>query len=141
MMNQYACMQGVLMEKDFDIYQEAGRKTLSAVEKNYKTNITNNFFDIHLKWSGKGTCCFPSEGTYGPSIAAISVINNSTRQIRPDSSGETNKANIGLIVGLTIPSFVLCFLLIVGLFLWRRRRTDLDDEGWKQKKNCYCDHC
>ncbi|KMZ64017.1 putative LRR receptor-like serine/threonine-protein kinase [Zostera marina] len=121
-------IQGKLVEKDFDIYQEAGRKTLSAVEKNYKTNITNNFFDIHLKWSGKGTCCFPSEGTYGPSIAAISVINNSTRQIRPDSSGETNKANIGLIVGLTIPSFVLCFLLIVGLFLWRRRRTDLDDE-------------
>lgn len=35
--------------------------------------MVENFLEIHLFWAGKGTCCVPVAGYYGPSISAISV--------------------------------------------------------------------
>jgi Malectin domain len=41
--------------------------------KNYTVPVTNNFIEIHFFWAGKGTCCVPTQGYYGPTISAISV--------------------------------------------------------------------
>ena len=59
--------------KNFDIRKEAGGKSFSAVNKQFVAQVTENYLEIHLLWAGKGTCCTPEVGTYGPSISAISV--------------------------------------------------------------------
>lgn len=64
--------QGNLAMKDFDIQKEAGG-SLRAVVKDFSARVTENHLEIHLFWAGKGTCCVPGPGIYGPSIAAISV--------------------------------------------------------------------
>ena len=38
-----------------------------------KVQVSENYLEIHLFWTGKGTCCIPNQGTYGPSISAISA--------------------------------------------------------------------
>jgi hypothetical protein len=45
-----------------------------AIEKVYKAQVVSeNYLEIHFFWAGKGTCCIPEEGTYGPLISAISA--------------------------------------------------------------------
>ena len=66
-------VQENLVAKDFNIRREASDVCFKAIERNYSANVINNFLEIHLFWAGKGTCCIPAEGTYGPSISAISV--------------------------------------------------------------------
>lgn len=65
--------QGSLQLKDFDIAKEAGGVE-KAIEKKFNTVVTQNYLEIHLFWAGKGTCCIPFEGYYGPSISALSVV-------------------------------------------------------------------
>ena len=65
--------QGNLVSKDFNIQKEAGGVTFRAVQKGFKAQVSENYIEIHLFWAGKGTCCLPSRGTYGPTISAISV--------------------------------------------------------------------
>ncbi|KAF8389383.1 hypothetical protein HHK36_026078 [Tetracentron sinense] len=67
-------LQGNLQWKDFDIKKEAGGSTNGAVRKNFTAHVSENYLEIHLFWAGKGTCCIPVEGYYGPSISAINVI-------------------------------------------------------------------
>ena len=38
-----------------------------------KVQVSENYLEIHLFWAGKGTCCIPNQGTYGPSISDISA--------------------------------------------------------------------
>lgn len=64
--------QGNLALKDFDIQKEAGG-SFRAVVKDFNARVTENHLEIHLFWAGKGTCCVPAQGIYGPSISAISV--------------------------------------------------------------------
>lgn len=61
------------MLKDFDIRKEAGGRSFRAVEKAFKVQVFEEYVEIHFFWAGKGTCCMPARGTYGPSIAAIRV--------------------------------------------------------------------
>ena len=65
--------QGDLVLKDFDIKREAGGLSFRAVQKDFKVLVSENYLEIHLFWAGKGTCCIPEIGTYGPSISAISA--------------------------------------------------------------------
>lgn len=65
-------LQGNLALKDFDIRREAGG-SFRAVVKDFNARVTENHLEIHLFWAGKGTCCVPAQGIYGPSISAISV--------------------------------------------------------------------
>lgn len=51
----------------------AGGKSLIAVNKRYTATVSKNFLEIHLFWAGKGTCCIPTQGHYGPTISALSV--------------------------------------------------------------------
>ncbi|KAF0899471.1 hypothetical protein E2562_019968 [Oryza meyeriana var. granulata] len=66
-------IQGDLKEKDFNIRKMAGGKSFTAVYKSYMATVSNNFLEIHLFWAGKGTCCIPIQGYYGPLISALSV--------------------------------------------------------------------
>ncbi|KAJ4838361.1 hypothetical protein Tsubulata_041371 [Turnera subulata] len=67
-------IQGILVSKDFDIHKAAGAVTNRAVQREFKVQVTENYIDIHLFWAGKGTCCIPTQGTYGPSVSAISAV-------------------------------------------------------------------
>uniref|UniRef100_A0A0E0LS86 non-specific serine/threonine protein kinase n=1 Tax=Oryza punctata TaxID=4537 RepID=A0A0E0LS86_ORYPU len=66
-------IQGELREKDFDIKKDTNGKSYTVVQRQYNVEVTQNFMEIHLFWAGKGTCCIPRQGHYGPSISALSV--------------------------------------------------------------------
>lgn len=36
--------------------------------------MSENYLEIHLFWAGKGTCCIPKEGYYGPLVAAVHAV-------------------------------------------------------------------
>jgi hypothetical protein len=65
-------VQGECKEQNFDIKKAAYGQYI-AVKKEYIVPVTRNFLEIHLFWAGKGTCCIPTQGYYGPTISALSV--------------------------------------------------------------------
>lgn len=75
----WVCLfQGNRVLKDFDIKREAGGVSKRAIQREIKTRVSENYLEIHLFWAGKGTCCVPAQGTYGPSISAIRVTPGNT---------------------------------------------------------------
>jgi hypothetical protein len=66
--------------KDFDISKEAGGVE-RAIRKNFMGNVAENYLEIHLFWAGKGTCCIPDQGYYGPLISAIHVASGNAYDI------------------------------------------------------------
>ncbi|KAM6570475.1 hypothetical protein CsatB_018460 [Cannabis sativa] len=66
-------IQGNRVMQNFDIRKEAGGISFKAVQKEFKAVVSQNYLEIHLFWAGKGTCCIPANGNYGPSISAISA--------------------------------------------------------------------
>ncbi|KAG5001070.1 hypothetical protein JHK87_022142 [Glycine soja] len=67
-------IQGTRVLKDFDIQKEAGGISYRAIQRQFRFEVTENYLEIHLFWAGKGTCCIPTQGTYGPLIQAIHAI-------------------------------------------------------------------
>lgn len=67
--------------KDFDIQKEAGGVSYRAVTKHFRFEVSENYLEIHLFWAGKGTCCIPVQGTYGPLIQAIHAIPGKTMKL------------------------------------------------------------
>ena len=63
--------------KDFDISKEAGGVEI-AISKRFNATVHENYLEIHLVWAGKGTCCTPVQGYYGPIISALSVVPGNT---------------------------------------------------------------
>ncbi|KAG1348062.1 putative LRR receptor-like serine/threonine-protein kinase [Cocos nucifera] len=125
-------IQGDRKEKDFDIRKEAGEQSFRAVVKEFTAPVTNNFLEIHFFWSGKGTCCVPTQGYYGSSISAISVYPfdfTPTVSNKPPSTDSTNKRT-GLIVGIAAGAVALglCTLLVIFIYRQRRRLGKDDDE-------------
>lgn len=64
--------QGSLQQKDFEISKEAGGVERAIIKK-FNVTVSENYLEIHLFWAGKGTCCTPEQGYYGPIISALSV--------------------------------------------------------------------
>ncbi|XP_068654171.1 probable LRR receptor-like serine/threonine-protein kinase At1g56140 [Aristolochia californica] len=118
-------VQGNLVLKDFDIRKEANG-SLRAVRKTFLTNVTNSYLDIHLFWAGKGTCCIPDQGTYGPSVSAISVEPNFVPTVDNQETGKKDRT--GLVVGLAVGAAFLSFLAVFAIIIWRRSRTGLDED-------------
>ncbi|KAF5477354.1 hypothetical protein F2P56_004003 [Juglans regia] len=122
-------IQGNRSLKDFDIRKEAGWSN-QPVRKEFTVQVSENYLEIHLFWAGKGTCCIPAQGTYGPSISAISA----TPDFEPTVSNEppSNKKNrTGLIVGIVVGAGVLSFLSVFVVFYFVKGRKQLplnDDE-------------
>ncbi|KAJ0017051.1 hypothetical protein Pint_11498 [Pistacia integerrima] len=63
---------GTRQLKDFDITKKAGGFR-RAIRRSFDANVTDNHLEIQLFWAGKGTCCVPVAGSYGPLISALSV--------------------------------------------------------------------
>uniref|UniRef100_A0A0D3G584 non-specific serine/threonine protein kinase n=1 Tax=Oryza barthii TaxID=65489 RepID=A0A0D3G584_9ORYZ len=115
-------VQGDLKEKNFDIRKMAGGKSFTAVNRSYTARVSKNFLEIHLFWAGKGTCCVPTQGYYGPMISALSVTPNFTPTVRNGVPKRRSKA--GAIAGITIGALVLGVVSLFGVFLLvKKRRT------------------
>ncbi|KAL0407102.1 UNVERIFIED_CONTAM: putative LRR receptor-like serine/threonine-protein kinase [Sesamum latifolium] len=107
--------------KDFDILREANGTFLRAVAREFKVQVSENYIDIHFFWAGKGTCCIPFAGTYGPLISAISA----TPDFRPTVSENLpggNKNRAGLIVGITVAVAAASFLSLAAIYYAFRER-------------------
>ncbi|OVA15863.1 Protein kinase domain [Macleaya cordata] len=121
-------LQGNRRIKDFDIRNAAGGASNRAVQRDFKVQVTQNFLEIHLFWAGKGTCCIPQQGSYGPSISAISV----TPDFQPNVSNlpptDSKKSKTGLIVGVVVSVAVVSFIVIFALFYIRRKRSRTNEE-------------
>ncbi|GAB4836660.1 hypothetical protein Ancab_001572, partial [Ancistrocladus abbreviatus] len=123
-------IQGNLASKNFDIRKEAGEQSFRAVQKTFTTNVTENYLEIHLFWAGKGTCCVPQQGTYGPLISAVSVTPN----FKPTVSNKPptkKKDRTGLILGIVIPVAIVSLVSLVACFFiqrWKRSHLTEDEE-------------
>ena len=80
--------QGNLVLLDFDIQKEAGGP-FKGVTREFIATVSENYLEIHFFWAGKGTCCIPAQGTYGPSISAISANNNNPILVPNTTTGTT----------------------------------------------------
>ncbi|KAJ9562947.1 hypothetical protein OSB04_008107 [Centaurea solstitialis] len=121
-------LQGNRVFQDFDIKREARGASFNPVSRQVTVRVTDNYLEVHLFWSGKGTCCVPQQGDFGPLISAISATPNFTPTVnnRPPSK---KKNRTGLIVGILVPLAVVSFLALLALyiFLQRRKRRDTSD--------------
>ncbi|KAA3479131.1 putative LRR receptor-like serine/threonine-protein kinase [Gossypium australe] len=119
-------VEGGLQVKDFDISKEAGGAE-KAITRRFISNVTDNHLEIHLLWTGKGTCCVPELGYYGPSISAISVVPN----FKPTVSGlppGNSKRKTALIVGIAVPVGAVSLMLIYVVIHFKKRKKYDDEE-------------
>ncbi|RVX02516.1 putative LRR receptor-like serine/threonine-protein kinase [Vitis vinifera] len=114
-------IQGDLVLKDFDIRKEAGGVSFQAVKKEFTAQVLENYIEIHLFWAGKGTCCVPAQGTYGPSISAISATPNFEPTVS-NTAPNGKKNRTGLIVGIAVALGVVCFLAVFAVYYFVLRR-------------------
>ncbi|XP_062183983.1 probable LRR receptor-like serine/threonine-protein kinase At1g56130 [Phragmites australis] len=120
-------VQGELKEQNFDIRKAAGGKSYTAVKKQYIVPVTRNFLDIHLFWAGKGTCCIPTQGYYGPAISALSATPNFKPSVR-SAAQKKSSSKTGVVVGVVVGAAVLALVALAGLCMWRQKRRKLSLE-------------
>ncbi|XP_060967326.1 probable LRR receptor-like serine/threonine-protein kinase At1g56140, partial [Cannabis sativa] len=118
-------IQGNRVMQNFDIRKEAGGISFKAVQKEFKAVVSQNYLEIHLFWAGKGTCCIPANGNYGPSISAISA----TQDFTPTVSNN-KKSRTSLIAGITVGVVILSFMSILVAFylIQRRKKSQMNDD-------------
>ncbi|KAL0662985.1 hypothetical protein Bca4012_099822 [Brassica carinata] len=120
-------VQGKLVEKDFDVHRTANGSTSRVIQRAYKANVSENYVEIHLFWAGKGTCCIPAQGTYGPLVSAISAtpdfIPTVANKLPPES-----KKKIGIIAGAIVGAGMISILVIAIILIIRRKRKRAADE-------------
>nr|GEV89390.1 probable leucine-rich repeat receptor-like serine/threonine-protein kinase At3g14840 [Tanacetum cinerariifolium] len=117
-------IQGMLVEKDFDISNEAGGAG-KVIVKTYTVNVMTTL-EIRLYWAGKGTITIPHRGVYGPLISAISV--NPNFWVPPNDRsvwGNGNSVSAGTVAGIVVGA-VCVIILILGVLWWQGclRHTD-----------------
>ncbi|XP_011654460.1 probable LRR receptor-like serine/threonine-protein kinase At1g56130 isoform X3 [Cucumis sativus] len=129
-------IQGELFQEDFSIQNEAGG-SFRPISKPFKVPVSKNYMEIHLFWAGKGTCCIPKDGTFGPSVSAIfasladsdqpvSNAKKGTSQIK--GTGSKKNAAI-LIVGIVVGVGSVCFLVFtISILFYRRKGRSSEDE-------------
>ncbi|WZZ72970.1 hypothetical protein YC2023_084340 [Brassica napus] len=121
-------IQGRLVEKDFDIRRTAGGNTIQAVQRKYKTNVSENYLEIHLFWAGKGTAGVPIMGTYGPLISSVSAKPDFTPTVGnmpPSKEKYSTRTLVGAIVGLGLLSIIAG---VVIFMIRKRNKRYTDDE-------------
>ncbi|XP_050145028.1 probable LRR receptor-like serine/threonine-protein kinase At1g56130 isoform X2 [Malus sylvestris] len=121
-------IQGIRRTKDFDISKEAGGAKL-GIMKRFNVSVSENYLEIHLFWAGKGSCCTPSAGDYGPLIAAVHAASDFTPTVSglpPTTPGK--KSRTGLIVGIAIPVGVVSLLLVFAILYTRRKKSEKEDD-------------
>ncbi|GMI65533.1 hypothetical protein like AT1G56130 [Hibiscus trionum] len=121
-------IQGNRTLRDFDISKEAGG-VQRAITPTFTANVTDNHLEIHLFWAGKGTCCIPEQGYYGPSISAISVTPNFRPTVTGVPPGNPKEKNhTVLIAGVTVSVVALALILIFSIIYLKRKTKDDDEE-------------
>ncbi|KAF8408674.1 hypothetical protein HHK36_004737 [Tetracentron sinense] len=123
-------IQGGLKVKDFDIRKEAGGISNRAVGKKFMVQVSENYLEIHLFWAGKGTCCVPIQGYYGPSISAISVISDFQPTVSglPPTTASKKKNKTNLIVGIVVSVGLVSFISIFAVFYLRRKSSGINED-------------
>ncbi|XP_073279291.1 probable LRR receptor-like serine/threonine-protein kinase At1g56140 isoform X3 [Primulina huaijiensis] len=123
-------VQGNLEWKDFDIQKEVG--SLRAFAKDFNVQVSENYIEIHLFWAGKGTCCVPSHGTYGPLIQAISAKPADFIPSVANKPPSPKKNRTGFIVGISVAvgAASLLSILVIFYLFWRRKiqKNFVDEE-------------
>ncbi|KAK0596601.1 hypothetical protein LWI29_017246 [Acer saccharum] len=121
-------IQGNRVLKNFDIKREAGGVPRTAIQRLFTARVSENYLEIHLFWAGKGTCCIPTQGTYGPSISAISAIPNFIPSVSNIPPISPKKNRTGQIVGIVVGIGLLSLLSVIAvLWIVRRRNRPRDD--------------
>ncbi|KAL5577714.1 hypothetical protein UlMin_019413 [Ulmus minor] len=122
-------IQGSRREKDFDITKVAGGVE-KALVKTYNVTVTENYLEIHLFWAGKGTCCIPKQGYYGPLIAAVHAASDFTPNVTgiPQTS---RKKKRGLIIGVAVSAVVVVLISPLVIIYMRTKSDDDDEEGFR----------
>ncbi|GLJ53477.1 hypothetical protein SUGI_1140780 [Cryptomeria japonica] len=115
-------IQGNKVLTNFNIQKEAGGSFI-AVDRNFSTIVTENFLEIHFFWSGKGTCCITSLGTYGPLISAISVTPEfkSTVSDLPLLKSSSKKMTTGAVIGIVFGGMSAVLICLIFIIFWRRK--------------------
>ncbi|PRQ26734.1 putative non-specific serine/threonine protein kinase [Rosa chinensis] len=106
-------IQGERVVQDLNIQKEAGGSK-KALIKTFETNVSNTVMDIHFLWAGKGTCCIPYQGTYGPLISAIHVYQVSDAA----SSSKSERKRVGRIVGVSFGCAAVVIIMSSVFYLW-----------------------
>ncbi|KAG8043491.1 hypothetical protein GUJ93_ZPchr0458g22452 [Zizania palustris] len=120
-------VQGERKEQNFDIRKAAGGKSFTVVKKQYVVPVTKNFLEIHLFWAGKGTCCIPTQGYYGPAISALSATPNFIPTV-PTPADKKNRSKTSVIIGVVVGVAVFALVALAGLSVWRQKRRKLSLE-------------
>ncbi|CAA0291908.1 unnamed protein product [Arabidopsis thaliana] len=99
-------VQGILLERDFNIAQRAGGVGKPFLRQVDEVQVNGSTLEIHLKWTGKGTNVIPTRGVYGPLISAITVT--------PNFKVDTGKPlSNGVVAGIVIAACVAFGLLVL----------------------------
>ncbi|KAM5564478.1 putative LRR receptor-like serine/threonine-protein kinase [Rosa sericea] len=106
-------IQGERVVQDLNIQKEAGGSK-KALIKTFETNVSNTIMDIHFLWAGKGTCCIPYQGTYGPLVSAIHVYQVSDAV----SSSKSERKRVGRIVGVSFGCAAVMIIMSSVFYLW-----------------------
>ncbi|BBG95521.1 Leucine-rich repeat transmembrane protein kinase [Prunus dulcis] len=106
-------IQGERVLQDFNIQKEAGGSKRALI-KTFETNVSNTIMNIHFMWAGKGTCCIPLQGTYGPLVSAINV-----RQV-PGAGNSANRGRkrVRRIVGISLGCAAAVMIVSSVFYLW-----------------------
>ncbi|PIA37786.1 hypothetical protein AQUCO_03000368v1 [Aquilegia coerulea] len=120
-------LQGSLRLKDFNIRREAGSIN-RAVRREFKVQVSENFLEIHLFWAGKGTCCIPEQGYYGPLISAIRVTPDFEPTVSDLPPSRSTRNRTGMIVGITVSIGLLSIICAFIIFYLRRRKSSSNEE-------------
>ncbi|KAG9444741.1 hypothetical protein H6P81_016081 [Aristolochia fimbriata] len=100
----------------------------NLVANNFVLDSSNNSLPSGLNCLQRGFPCnrvSPCyQGTYGPSVSAISVEPNFEPSV--DNVATGNKNRTGLIVGLAVGVGFLSFISVFAIMIWRRRIKGID---------------
>ncbi|KAG0513009.1 hypothetical protein BDA96_10G063900 [Sorghum bicolor] len=115
-------IQNQNIRKDFDITKEAGgsRKGTNITQE---VSVNNSILEIHLYWSGRGTCCIPYKGAYGPLVSAIKVTRSQDPTISPprapssDSARQDEKRR-GVVAGIAALCIAAAVISSSVVYLW-----------------------
>ncbi|XVE88511.1 hypothetical protein DITRI_Ditri19aG0075000 [Diplodiscus trichospermus] len=119
---------GTRQVRDFVISKEAGGVEI-PITKNFTANVTENHLEIHMFWAGKGTCCIPEQGSYGPSISAVSVVPN----FGPPSGKEKNQTILVVSITVSVAIVGVVVLILIFSIIYVKRRKDEDDDDHHEK--------
>ncbi|KAK9057098.1 hypothetical protein SSX86_024465 [Deinandra increscens subsp. villosa] len=122
-------LQGSRVFQDFDIKRAAGGLSFSPVSRKATVQVSDNYLEIHLFWSGKGTRDVPTKETFGPLISAISATPDFIPTVSNTPPFIKKKNRTGIVVGILVPTVVVIILslLAIYIFRWQRKKQDATD--------------